>query len=126
MTSSLAGATLASNGVSCCQLIVVVLIESVDISGGELASGHLFGEEDIEFVESTVFGLGYVSCQQVFRIVFLTTLLTESEVSPDEDAPGAESPDKASIALEIPCLRVHEVIFEGSANDTGDVAGVTR
>ena len=67
---------LASNGVPLGELVVLVLVEGVDVCSSELASRHLFGEEDVEFVEGAVFGFG------------------EAEVGPDEDEPCACSPER--------------------------------
>lgn len=51
--------------------------------------------------------------------------LWESEVSPDKDDPGTATPDEAGVALEIPGLGVHEVVFESATDDTSDVGGIS-
>lgn len=107
LVSSGTGPTLAGDRVSGCQLVVVVLIEGIDISRGELARWHPLGKQDVEFVEGTALGLW------------------KAEIGPDEDTPGAKSPDETCVPLQIPCLWVHEVILKGAADDTGNVGSVT-
>lgn len=51
--------------------------------------------------------------------------LWESEVSPDKDDPGTATPDEAGVALEIPGLGVHEVVFESATDDTSNVGGIS-
>lgn len=98
---------LTSNRVSLGELILLILVECIDSGSLELASGHVLGEEDIEFVEGSVLSLG------------------KSEECPDEDDSGASTPDEANIASHIPSCGVNHVVLECSTNNTTDVVCVS-
>jgi hypothetical protein len=50
--------------------------------------------------------------------------LRESEICPNKDYPSATTPNESSIPLKVPCLRIHEIVFECTSNDTGDIRHV--
>lgn len=51
--------------------------------------------------------------------------LGESEICPDKDDPGTSTPDKASVSLKIPSIWIHEIVFEGSTNNSKHVGCVS-
>ena len=68
-------------GVLLSQVVVLVLVEGVNISGSELASRNLLGEESVQFVKGASFGLW------------------ETEIGPNKDDNGTSTPDKAAKEL---------------------------
>jgi hypothetical protein len=84
----------------------VRLIKRVDDGAGELSSGDLLCEQDVELVVCPVPGLG------------------EAEVGPDEHAEASAAPDESSVALKVPGLRVHHELLQSAADETGDIGAV--
>lgn len=68
-------------GVLLSQLVVLLLVEGVNISGSELTSRNLLGEESVQFVKGSSLGLW------------------EAEVGPNKDDNGTSTPDKAAKEL---------------------------
>ena len=71
-------------------------------------------------------GGSYQHTQEISTNTMLTYLgLRKSEVRPDKDDPRASTPDEACVALQIPRIGIHEVVFQRASDDTEDVGCVS-
>jgi hypothetical protein len=72
---------LSGNRVPLSKLVLLMLVKLIDVGGCEFAGRDSLREENIEFVEGTVLGLG------------------KSEVRPDEDSPCAAAPYETPVNI---------------------------
>lgn len=61
---------LACYGIALGELVLLTLVELIDVGSGKFASADTLGEEDIEFMESTI--LCVVRSRQTTRTKILT------------------------------------------------------
>jgi hypothetical protein len=81
----------------------VRIIKGVNDGSGELSSWDLLGEKDIKLVVRSIPGL------------------RKTVITPHEHPKAGPPPDESSVTLEVPGLRVHEVLLKCSTNGSSYV-----